>query len=325
MKQFILPQREQATLMPNASFSLPGLFLYSDLLYRCLEEVKEKFDYQILIQYLYGAPRVRWNCGRLMIVDHHFTIDDIGAELSSVAAHGITPLLTFSSPLIRREDLGDPVCNEILSLLEPIHGGVIVSSPLLAAYIRDRYPHVALHASVIMTAFEPHRDVSYYESLSLNYDRYVLHPDDNFRLDLLAEVPKENAEIILNERCGYECAQRKEHYESIAHDQTALIDGSCPLSNFLDHCPYVPDWKQATTKEKNVSLTTPEAVRLSQLGFSLFKLQGRLDSPYVLFFEFFRYALENQVAFPTMFPIFSYAIKDFLKKKKSEPHTPVSG
>ena len=63
-------------------------------------------------------------------------------------------------------------------------------------------------------------------------------------------------------------------------------------------------------------MTTQEAVRLRQMGFTLFKLQGRLDIPYVFFFDFLRYTLENQVAFPAMFPIFSYAIRGHLKDKE---------
>ena len=65
-----------------------------------------------------------------------------------------------------------------------------------------------------------------------------------------------------------------------------LIEGEGELTNFLDRCPFVPDHKQHGTKARNISLTTQEAVRLRQMGFTLFKLQGRLDIPYVFFFDF---------------------------------------
>ena len=57
-------------------------------------------------------------------------------------------------------------------------------------------------------------------------------------------------------------------------------------------------------------------VELAGLGFDLFKLQGRLDSPYVFFFDFLHYALEPELAFPTMYPIFSYTIQQYLKNKR---------
>ena len=71
----------------------------------------------------------------------------------------------------------------------------------------------------------------------------------------------------------------------------------------------MPDYKQCRTKERNISLTTQDLVNLQQMGFSLFKLQGRLDIPYVFFFDFLRYTLENQVAFPAMYPSFAFAIR----------------
>lgn len=315
MKEFILPQKEAAALMPGASYSVPGLFLFSDLIYQCLDQVKAKFDYAIPIKYMYGAPRVLWNCGRLIIREQPYTTEEIRAELSGAVEHGIIPLLTFSSTDIRPEELSDPACNAILAILDELRGGVIVSDPRLKAYVEENYPHVEIHASVIMTAFEKNRDQAYYQSLARDFSRYVVHPDDNHDPDLLAQIPKEKAEIIVNERCGYQCAQRREHYLSITEEQRDLIETGRCGTNFIEHCQFIPEWKQKGTKRQTISLTAQDAAKLSRQGFDLFKLQGRLDSPYVFFFDFLRYTLENQVAFPTMFPIFSYTIRGFEKER----------
>lgn len=316
MNEWILPQGEAAALMPGASYSLPGLFLYSKLIYQCLDQVQDKFGYAIPVRYLYGSPKVLWNCGRLIITDNHYTREEIYQELAGAKARGITPLLTFSAPVLSQEDLADPAGNAILSMADEVGGGVIVSTPLLRDYIRAKYPNIEVHASVIMTAFPEQRDESYYASLAREYDRFVVHPDDNFRLDLLEKIPKDRAEIILNERCVYQCHQRKEHYLSIVEDQAALIHGEGELTHFLDRCPNVPDFKQHASKARNISLTAEEAVRLRGLGFSLFKLQGRLDIPYVFFFDFLRYALENQLSFPAEYPVFSFSIRQYLKEKE---------
>ena len=158
-------------------------------------------------------------------------------------------------------------------------GGVIVSTPPLRDYIRAKYPNIEVHASVIMTAFPEQRDESYYASLAREYDRFVVH-----RMTISAWISwrrfrKDRAEIILNERCVYQCHQRKEHYLSIVEDQAALIQGEGELTHFLDRCPNVPDFKQHASKARNISLTAEEVVRLRGMGFSLFKLQGRLDIP----------------------------------------------
>lgn len=321
-----LPQGEAAALLPQVSFSVPGLFRFSHLIYQCMEQVEAKFAYRLPLRFLYGAPQVRWNCGRLLLVNHHETLETMEAELKGAVQHGLTPLLTFSSPLLQQEDLSDPVCNGILEILEELRGGVILASPLLRDYIRSRYPHVGLHASIILTTFAQTRDTAYYQDLSRTYDYYVLHSDDKFDLPLLRQLPKENAEIILNERCGYQCPQRREHYVSIAQDQTALLDGSGPLSNFLDRCPYVPVVKQGDTPTRTIATTLREAAELAELGFPLFKIQGRLENPYIFFYDLLRYTLENELAFPTMYPIFSYTIQGYLKEKERQkraraPHT----
>lgn len=318
MRDLTLPQGDAATRLPGVSFTLPGLFRFSDLIFECQRQVREKFAYQLPIRYLYGAPLVRWNCGRLLFVKHHDSLEEMERELQAVSDRGVTPLLTFSSPILRPEDLGDSVCNGLLEILNRLRGGAIIASSLLKDYIRRRYPNVSLHASVILTTFAPRRDAAYYQALSREYDHYVIHSDDKLDLALLEQLPRHNAEIILNERCVYQCPQRREHYVSIAEDQTALLDGAplCDLSNFLARCPFVPEYKQKGTPQRSIALTAREAEEIAALGFRLFKLQGRLDSPYVFFFDFLHYALEGELAFPTMYPIFSYTIQNYLKERR---------
>lgn len=88
MNEWILPQGEAAALMPGASYSLPGLFLYSKLIYQCLDQVQDKFGYAIPVRYLYGSPKVLWNCGRLIITDNHYTREEIYQELAGAKARG---------------------------------------------------------------------------------------------------------------------------------------------------------------------------------------------------------------------------------------------
>ncbi len=315
MHQPLLPQGDAAALLPGATYSVPGLFLYPDLVYQCLDQIKAKFDYEIPVKYIYGSPRVRWNCGRPVMVDHGYTRADMEAQLQGALDRGIVPLLTFSIPVMEEKDLEDPLGNDLLAMADKLGAGVIVSHPLLEAHIRTHYPNVELHASVIMTAFQKDRDPAFYEALARDHSRYVVHPDDNFDLALLNKLPKDRAEILLNERCVYQCPQRGEHYLTNTQDQAAILDGTGAFTNFLDRCPWVPDFKQRTTKGRNISLTAKEAAELVELGFDLFKLQGRLDIPYVFFFDFLRYTLENEVAFPAFYPAFCFSIRAYEREK----------
>lgn len=315
MHEPFLPQGDAAALVPGAAYSVPGLFLYADLVYRCLDQVKAKFDYQIPVKYLYGSPQVKWNCGRPILVDHGYTQEDLEAELQGALDRGITPLLTFSMPRMEPEDVEDPRGNQLLALADKLGAGVIVAHPLLRDHIRQNYPHIELHASVILESWETDRSPAYYEGLARDYSRYVVHPDDNYDLDLLAKLPKAKAEIMVNERCVYQCAQRGDHYLTNTVDQAVALAGTGNYTGFLRRCPFVPDYKQQTTKARNISLTARELQGLADMGFGLFKLQGRLDIPYTFFFDFLRYTLENEVAFPAFYPAFCFAIRQYEREK----------
>ena len=108
-------------------------------------------------------------------------------------------------------------------------------------------------------------------------------------------------------------------------DQAVLLGGQGELTNFLDRCPNVPDFKQHASKARNISLTAQETLQLREMGFSLFKLQGRLDIPYVFFFDFLRYALENQLAFPAAYPIFCFSVRNHLKEKERRRRAQAQG
>lgn len=57
MTNEFLPQGEAAALLPQVSFTIPGLFLFSQLVYQCLEQVAAKFSHHIPVRFLYGPPR----------------------------------------------------------------------------------------------------------------------------------------------------------------------------------------------------------------------------------------------------------------------------
>ena len=318
MDRFLLPQGEAAALMPRATYCIPGLFLYSGLVYQCLDQVEAKCGWRIPVKYLYGSPQVLWNGGRVLFKDHGPTREAVERELRGAADRGITPLLTFSATSMTEEWLGDRRCNEIMEILNEVRGGVIVTDPMLRGYIEKHYPDVSIHLSVILTSFTPkeERTAEYYRDLSRKGDGYVIHPDDNFDLDLLAQVPKENAVLLINERCGFGCPQRAEHFRSTTDDMVKIMAGDFEhLSRFLDRCPYTPDRKQAEMKERNETLSLAETVNLYDMGFRTFKLQGRMDIPYVFFFDFLRFALEPEAAFPGVYPIFCYNIMEYEREK----------
>lgn len=311
-----LPKGKSVALCSeDVEYNISGLFLCIDLLFKLFTMVEDKFEYRLPIKYIYGAPKARWNGGRFIskLSYDDFDIKDIENELKQVLAHEIIPLFTFSNTLLKAEDLKDKRCNQILELINEYEAQVIVASELLRCYIQEKYPSIEIHASVITTAFEKKRSTDYYEMLSQKYSNFVIHPDDNFNYDLLQNVRKENAEIIINERCNYLCKIRSDHYQSISREQVMQANGDYKYERFLDTCSAMPEIKQLSSKRRNISLTIDEVKKIAAMGFRMFKIQGRTDNLYVYFFDLLRYTLENSLAFPTAYTIFSHCIEEYLK------------
>ena len=103
---------------------------------------------------VYGAPAgCRWDGGRAGFGD---TAPEEAEEL--MREYGISPRLTFSNSLLRKEDLSDPACNRLCALFEksgPVSAGVILTSDLLLDYLREKYPGLYFVSSTnkVLTGF----------------------------------------------------------------------------------------------------------------------------------------------------------------------------
>lgn len=310
-----LPQGKEAALIHGASFNVPGIFLYAKLVYLFMDMVEEKFGFKIPIKYMYGSPQLRWNGGRLILNEYNniYSLHKIEKEILEAVKRGITPLITMSNTSLSQADLRDKKSNEVLNIVREYNAGVIISNDLLYEYIREHYPTVSIHASVVKTACLSNRDYSYYSSLSEKYSYFVVNPDDNFNIKLLKGLNKSNAEIIVNERCYYNCPLRLLHYNSISEEQITLTEGKYRKKNFLENCKAIPEYKQSYSKNRNISLTVTEMKKLYNLGYTIFKLQGRTDEVHLFFFDLMRYTLENEISFPHMYAVFSHHIDNFIR------------
>ena len=315
----LLPQAKNAAICnKNVYYNISGLFLCTDLIIQLIKMIEDKFEYTLPIKYIFGSPNIKWNGGRFLYkYSNKENIGYIEKEIIKVTSQGIIPLFTFSNSIISEKDLTDSLCNTILELINTYKAEVIVSSDLLTKYISIKYPNIHIHSSVIRTAFENNRDIEFYTKLSSEFSNYVIHPDDNFDIKLLSRLPRTNAEILLNDRCNYLCRLRSQHYLAISRDQRMQEDTGYRPSRFLEQCTAIPEYKQISTKNRNISLTVSEFIRLTEMGYTLFKIQGRTDSLFVFFFDLLRYTLENEIAFPSAYTIFSTKIEDFIKNKRS--------
>lgn len=316
----LLPFGKEVGLFSDVQYSVPGLFLFSKLIYDCMDLVSCKLGYDIPVKFIYGSAHLKWNSGRLILNTYgsDFSLNGIAGELMMANKRGIIPLLTFSNTVIKSDDFKDRKCNYVLNILNEIGGGVILYNCDLKHYIEEKYSNISIHGSVILSTFEKNRNFEYYKKLSDEYKSYIIHPDDNFDYDLLEKLPKKNAVILINERCYYKCKKRREHYMSISREQIALIKNSYKDSEFLNVCKAIPEIKQSSSRLRNISLTISEIKKLNKIGYNFFKLQGRTDDLFIFFFDFLRYTLNNDMIFPNIYTIFSFQINKFKKETGSD-------
>lgn len=313
-----LPSGYKTYITNEVEFNISGLFIFSELIIELIDIVKAKLSIDLPIKTIYGCPQLRWNGGRLILNTYNNSYANYEKEFEMLSQRRIAPALTFSNHLITKDDLADKDCNLMLELLNCYTGKVIVASDLLYEYIKQNFPKVEIQASVVKVAIDEGKgDFEYYRTLQKRFSRYVIHPDDNFDLELLDLLDRDKVEILLNERCYYNCYHRKEHYCAIAEEQLSQISGTFINKNFLTRCYAIPEVKQSASKERSISLTLSEYKRLQEMGFKLYKIQGRTDNLYVFFFDVLRYMLDNDLSFPLIYPIMCDHINKFINRSKN--------
>lgn len=284
----------QDMLNANIQFDVAGLFVHTDLIIKLIKCVEERLGYRLPIRSIYGATNCIWNGGRFNINPYEC---DWKSELMKLKENKIITLFTFTNHKIDESDLLDKECNRLLEYVceNKIPCEVRISSKLLKDYIEKSYPNIKINSSVIKVAVDDGvGKLEYYRSLEQEYNKYVVHPDDNFNSSLLSLLDKNKAEILLNERCTYMCLNRKNHYESITELMKYGKNKRESQNRILESCKAIPEIKQIRSNNRNISLSYKEFDLIKKLGFYNFKIQGRIDNKYVYFYDLIRYILPDE-------------------------------
>ena len=274
----------------KAAYHLPGLFEFCEL-YRVFlplyYEHREYFYDWCEIGSLYGAPAdCLWGGGRI-----GFGTDRPEEAAELTRAYGLSARLTFSNSLLREEHLRDKKCNALCALFErngPVQSGVILTSDLLLAYLREHYPGLYFVSSTtkVLTRFGQLE-----AELARPEFRFVV-PDIRLNrafegLDALPDEQKRKLEFLCNECCRPGCPERRACYENVSRKS---LGEDC-----ADHICASPDAARGyrfSEAMKNPGFIGIDDIQKRWLpnGFSQFKLEGRsLGSAVVL--EFLLYYL----------------------------------
>jgi hypothetical protein len=303
-------RRQQQALIinsnwPETKWDVSGAFIYDGMLQSFSDFFMNGYALR-LIDSVHGAPRCSWNGGR-----QHWgfetSLEQVTATLQAYEARQIAVELTFTNFNIGPPHLKSGLENRILELL-CLHNpsgrnGVIMSQDALADHVGRQYPSLKRIASVTKVSQENGRgNPDYYLDLAQRYDRVMIHPDDNFNLDLLRLLtPGDKYEILVNEPCMRNCQVRNRHYQIISDMGFNAADAEIDVLmaegmrlRMANGCEKMSNLLFGAENLRTTILSTNEQKRIYDLGFRNFKIQGRgLGSPQAMLFELIRLMLNQ--------------------------------
>jgi hypothetical protein len=196
-----------------------------------------------------------WNGGRIPF-NRSTVLDDFLRAIELFNSHGIGVDATFSG-IIDEHELMDYECNVVLNKLagNPTNG-VILSEQKLFNHIKKNYPGLAITSSI--TSVVPKID---------GCDYYAVNPDFNTHLEDLAGLGFHRLQILVNENCYQNCAERGLHYQLLSL-RMKLHDKS-----YEDVCIC----KEQSGGRFKMRLDMEQIIALHEAGISHFKLQGRQE------------------------------------------------
>lgn len=263
-------------------FHLPGLRQNYPLNMLVLNLLKTKPDWfreGVKIASFFGEfPTSLWNGGRPSNYDQ-CDATFIRNVVKNINAQGIPVRYTYTNMLISEPDLADPYCNFCMEVADNGMNEVMIFSPILEKYIREKYPSFKINSSTCKEL----RDIDQVnEELKKDYYLVVLDYNFNNKFDELARIEdKARCEILVNTLCKPNCPRRGDHYKNIAKNQRIMLknrnhpkDKQIPLEPW--HCEY-GEYNCIHTIQGYSTYISPEAIweKYVPMGFNQFKIEGR--------------------------------------------------
>ena len=223
-------------------------------------------------------PYALWNGGRLIAYDQCDSAY-VRNVIKSANDQGIPIRYTFTNPLLTEADLADPFCNFCMDAANNGMNEVMVFSPILEQYLREKYPNFKYNSSTCKEI----KDVNDLNAeLDRDYQYVVLDYNLNNRWDILENLEKkEKLEVLVNTCCVPGCKRRGEHYREIARDQKKIMlnqnipgDKKIPLEKWS--CEY-GEHNNIHTIQQYPTFISPEDIwnKYVPAGINNFKIEGR--------------------------------------------------
>lgn len=266
----------------SINFHIPDFlkhFRLNLVLLKTMEQHPRWFREDIKIASVYGAfPPSMWNGGRAAFG----TTDErtMKGILDTYNKMGIPCRFTFTNPVLEEKHLSDPFCNKVMQMADNGLNEVIVNSPLLEKYIREKYPSYKITSSTCKQI----RDAKELEKeLEKDYSLVVLDYNWNNNFDFLEKISrKDKCELLINACCEPDCKRRGEHYRVIGEEQIKFAEFSQKPPAL--RVPYKPSEFHCSSMTRHLYETTGYSTHINPddlygkyvpMGYSHFKIEGR--------------------------------------------------
>lgn len=279
--------------LADAIWSVGGALLYDNAVIEFLKFVRSEVPV-IRIGDVFGAPPCAWT------LDWYATRrlippGDFAALAKRISELQVDFALDFDNPHISENLLDDVIGNTFLRSLGSTRAPrVYVASDLLAEHLRRHFPKFKIHAGANkVVADNAQGDSDYYCRAAEKFETTVLHSTDAadaaFLEKLLARVPADKFEIVVNDTCLRNCPLRREHLEILSKIRrtpwdAALLRERHALLNRVgcENVIAAPD----NPAGKASIFSRDELKRAYALGFRRFKIQAeKLRSEVAFFWE----------------------------------------
>ncbi len=268
--------------MTEARFHLPGLrynYPLNMFWISMLEERPYFFREGVKIASVFGVfPQSMWNGGRLILNDQCDS-GFVESVIKNINGKGIPIRYTFNNTIVERSELDDPFCNFCMDAANNGMNEVIVASPLLEDYLRNRYPNYKYNSS---TCKEIRTAEQINDELKKDYETVVLDYNMNNQWDQIDKITDmSRLEVLINPVCHPNCKRRGDHYKNVARNQRIIQknknmppDKQIPLEGW--QCEY-GDHNTIYTIRDYCTFVSAEDIWDKYLprGICNFKIEGR--------------------------------------------------
>lgn len=250
----------------------------------------------------YGAPMCAWAGGRPSAIRQTLTEGQLHAYFSAYAEYGVKVALTMSRLEIAQDTLADAYCNTILKVASEYNSQVILVDDKLVSYIREKYPQLALIASLNKCMCELREDYSeeldYYKRLFEQFDEVVIRCEAALNDEMICALGEytKRCEVITNQACMRDCQYCHIHIASQEEVNSPDVD---PRTHKTVSCFYQKDIEDLPTwLQNNLLIGQARVDWLAEHGITKMKLAGRNAPLLNLLDRFGQHVFEPTGIFP---------------------------